>query len=45
MRFYKNYQDNIQRKDCVHVFTRLEKTYAATLLKCIKCYRIIEEGL
>lgn len=44
MRFYKNYQDNIQRKHCEHVFTLLERNYGATLMKCIRCYRIIEEG-
>ena len=45
MRFYKNYQENIQRKHCEHIFTVLENDFGVILKKCIRCFRIVEEGL
>jgi len=45
MKFYHNYQNNIKRKHCDCVFIVLENNFGVILKKCIKCFRIIEEGL
>jgi len=42
MRYRHNFQNNLKRKFCNHVFVVLEENNRISIKKCIKCFRIFE---
>jgi len=43
MRYLKNYESALKGRKCNHNYFMLDEYNGVTLVKCSKCYRIIED--
>ena len=43
MKFRKNYENTLKGRRCEHNYFMLDENNGITLVKCSKCYRIIED--
>jgi len=44
MKILKNYQKAFKGRPCVHIFSTIEDDYGSPYQRCIRCFRIFENG-